>query len=391
MNLTVIGWYGTETIGDRAILAGLISRISNVVDVEKVLIGALNPFFTERTILEDADFIMKISNKKIKVQCFNSKSVPEMNQAIIRTDLLIMGGGPIMEIQDLFMLEYAFQYAKQKNKKTGIMGCGFCPLYSKKFKKSALSILRNSDKVIFRDTIARNNALNLINEYGDGKIDTKTLAIGLDPAIETALKYLEIKNSSHMRNNKSRIVVNLRDLPRVYDKQQKKESIHKFLISTLDKIAGENSDKELLLVPMHYFRDGNDDRDYLNHIMLNTLGKTNIKVQNNVLTLEDTFDVFFSAYATIGMRFHSVVLMTILNKNNFILDYTDSQTGKIIGFLKDVDKFNFYTNRYINLHNIDKNYEVNWKLNNNDVFDYDKNLIEVKLSVYDNEIKNICR
>ena len=44
MKITIIGWYGTETIGDRAILAGLISIFNQAYDEFEVKLGSLNPF-----------------------------------------------------------------------------------------------------------------------------------------------------------------------------------------------------------------------------------------------------------------------------------------------------------------------------------------------------------
>lgn len=35
MKITIIGWYGTETIGDRAILAGLFSFLTNHMKILK--------------------------------------------------------------------------------------------------------------------------------------------------------------------------------------------------------------------------------------------------------------------------------------------------------------------------------------------------------------------
>lgn len=49
------------------------------------------------------------------------------------------------------------------------------------------------------------------------------------------------------------------------------------------------------------------------------------------------------------MRYHSVFFQTILNGNNFILDYTDPSTGKIIGFIRDCGGLDFYSGRMLQL------------------------------------------
>jgi polysaccharide pyruvyl transferase WcaK-like protein len=57
VKITVIGWYGTETIGDRAILAGLLSLFDEVFGDFELKLGSIYPFFSERTLYEDMDFL----------------------------------------------------------------------------------------------------------------------------------------------------------------------------------------------------------------------------------------------------------------------------------------------------------------------------------------------
>lgn len=385
VKLTIIGWYGTETIGDRAILAGLISRISALMCVEKIFVGSLNPFFTERTIYEDKEFINKISSQQIDISCFNSKNVKELKEKIIISDLLIMGGGPIMEIKELFMIEYAFQFAKKQGKMTALMGCGFGPLYSKKYKSVAVNILENSDTIIFRDLQAKKNAEKDLEKYGRGIVDLEQLCVAIDPAVHAAFKYLELNISVKARSS-SETIINLRKFPDIYLGDNEGNIVEDFIVKSIKKISEDSSIEEIVFVPMHCFRDGNDDRDYLNQLVIRNYNKNNIKVQNRVLTLEETFEKFYSAKNTIGMRFHSVVLMTILNKNNYIFDYTDPDSGKIIGFLRDIDKDNFYKKRYISLHKVNGADIILWKFMDDEVFNFDKEKIEEKLKVYDREL-----
>ena len=49
------------------------------------------------------------------------------------------------------------------------------------------------------------------------------------------------------------------------------------------------------------------------------------------------------------MRYHSVLFQTVLNGNNFILDYTNKKSGKIRSFLDEYGLNGFYKSRYINL------------------------------------------
>ena len=52
MVATIVGWYGTETKGDVAILDGIIN-VLEAKGIHDVLLGSLFPFYTERTLYEN--------------------------------------------------------------------------------------------------------------------------------------------------------------------------------------------------------------------------------------------------------------------------------------------------------------------------------------------------
>ena len=99
-------------------------------------------------------------------------------------------------------------------------------------------------------------------------------------------------------------------------------------------IKTESANNKLRLIPMHTFVIGGDDRYYLNYL---SEGMTqSVDVQNRPLSLRDTMEVYRDARYCYGMRFHSVLLQTILNGNYYILDYTDPTKGKIVGLLESL-------------------------------------------------------
>lgn len=389
MKVCIIGWYGTETIGDRAILAGIISFLSQSTKEKEIQInlGALYPFYSERMVNEDFLFWTKITGKSIKINIFNSKIKNELEKNIENTDLVIMGGGPIMHMEPLYMVEYAFKYAKKFKKKTGVLGCGIGPLFESEYKKSTVNIIKNSDIIILRDEKSKDNLIEIFDEFKE-KLDINKIAVSYDPAVKCALDYLNL----NQKTPNETIVINLRSFPEEYSKNKdKKDCINNELKSLIKKIGNTFLNNKILLVPMHYFSVGSDDRDFLNKICLKSELSLNISVQNEILTLEETMEIFYNAKICIGMRFHSVVLQTILSKNNFVLDYTEPQKGKIIGFLNDIDEnLKFYKNRYINLQAeneissfILKELEIEKK------FDYSSSKLIDRMSIYINKIKEV--
>ncbi len=341
MRCAIIGWYGTETIGDRAILAALIKIISTLPEEIEFSIGSIYPFFTERTLLEEKTFIEKMCSKAVKLSIFDSRNHTKLKQTIKEVDCLFVGGGPLMDVSWMYMLEYALMEAKKYKKVTGLLGCGMGPLYKKSYIHSARNIISHSDIIIFRDNISKNIAEKI------GCKKKKEISVLVDPAVFSAQFFLkEYKNKDR---KKDYLAVNLRDFPLEYLKNRNditfieiKQKLKDFCLKILEK------GYYIKFIPMHYFGIGGDDREYLNRMAFE-LNSENITVQNMPLTLEETMQNYADAKYCIGMRFHAILLQTILNGNNYILDYTEPKKGKTSGFLEIVEGQKFYKERYINL------------------------------------------
>lgn len=338
VKIVVIGWYGTETIGDRAILAGLLSVFADAYNDFEIKLGSIYPFFTERTICEDYSFYWKCAkNRALNIQLFDSQNIGELDAAIKGCDIIVVGGGPLMGFPALFMLEYAFSKAHKLHKRTMILGCGVGPMRKRVYERSLANIVAKSDVSIFRDETSLQESHRISHNQNGCSI--------IDPAIFSADVFQQINE----RKPSGEIVACIREFPCEYkiDKVINEDNINRRLFNFIEKIKN-NSDSHICLLPMHYFEIGGDDRTFLNKMSFN-LNKQKIKTQNNPLSLCETMEKIANAYACIGMRFHSVVLQTILNGNNIILDYTDPKTGKIGNFIRQIQAVQVYKNSYVNL------------------------------------------
>ena len=73
VRIVIIGWYGTETIGDRAILAGLFRVFKHTFDCFEIQLGSLFPVLSERTLIEDYSFFAKcVGNKQFTISLFTT-------------------------------------------------------------------------------------------------------------------------------------------------------------------------------------------------------------------------------------------------------------------------------------------------------------------------------
>jgi len=377
MRITVIGWYGTETIGDRAILAGLISIFGQSFRAFSLNLGSLNPFYSERMLYEDGSFWNYLAGLKVQVSLFDSSKPKELRSAINGSEILVMGGGPLMQIDELYMVDYAFSYAKKRRKKTAILGCGLGPLYDTAYMNIVLKIISNSDLTILRDLAS----FNLLESFSRELSQVNCIRVGLDPAVECIIKYTR----SDSKKIKDYIAVNIRDFPDEYSREKSRDVVNKRLTSFIKELSVQFCDREVRLIPMHYFHIGADDRVFMNRIAFE-LKLDNLHVQNRCLSLEETMREFLNAHLNVGMRFHSVVFQTLLSGRNFILDYTEPNVGKIKGFLDAIDRQGFYEKRYVNLQNDQILLDIQ---DEKDAFVADNSSIRQKLVVYESELKRL--
>jgi len=341
MKITILGWYGTETLGDRAILAGILSDFSELFPT--ITIGSLFPFFTERTVKEDFAFYKKYMDFNNSIDIIDSNSPSQLRQNIESSDLVIVGGGPLMDIDNMHMLSYGLKYAKKKGVKTLLFGCGVGPLNKKEFKKAFIKIYHHSDLVILRDNISKYNAEVIFDEFKYK--NSKKIYISYDPSVLALLKY---KKKSRYKDKNNHLILNLREFPMVYSSEAATVSnVQSKIEKILKYLSSHFINTDTILLPNHYFFWGGDDREIMSRLLFENNKFSKFRIQQSPLNLEETFELYSKAKYCIGMRFHSIVFQTLLNGNNFVLDYTHPQKGKIVGFLKDI-QFDF--KRYISLH-----------------------------------------
>ena len=141
----------------------------------------------------------------------------------------------------------------------------------------------------------------------------------------------------------------------------------------------DQSQLPIHLIPMHNFFIGGDDRMILSDIV-RKIGSERVSVIQTPLSLQETMSEYYNAAYCVGMRFHSILLQTVLNGKNYIVDYTNPNNGKIIGMMKKINMQGAYKNRYHSLHNGDERPVI--KLNEIQFFKLPENMITAALEEY---------
>ena len=320
----ITGWYGTETVGDKAILAGIIQKIKEKYSNSKIgfIISSLYPLITERTMKE-----LEIIDYQV-VSVYSEQFISSIKGA----NIVIMGGGPLMDLEELALPLISFKIAKKLNIKSIIFGCGLGPLFKDKYIKATKTILNLADEIYLRDQ----KSILLAKEWTRGK---KEIELSGDPA----KFYLQTISSLHNDKPKiNRLSCFLREWTHEYiadisfnEFLELKKKVEYKLSEFIKSKAEELKVDEIYLDHMHNFVIGNDDRDFSRYFIQTYFKDYKIPIVYNkkLSTVESIVENMKTSQFNICMRFHSVVFAHTLDTNFIGFDYTNG--GKINNYLSD--------------------------------------------------------
>ncbi|MEH6998130.1 MAG: polysaccharide pyruvyl transferase family protein [Limnobacter sp.] len=321
IRVLICGWYGTETLGDKGILGGVIQALREYLGDIDVVLVSLFPYVSEMTRRQMNDL--------------NGVHIVKPEQGVqlaAKANLVVFGGGPLMAINETADMLAIFETAKKAEVKTLIAGCGVGPLGANWHNETIGLILKTSDARIFRDELSRDIASNL-------GIETQADLVAEDPAFT----WLQTQNRIDVERQKTEtnkvLLLGLRDFPyetyaKHLNKAQCLEAKHKYetaVIDALNSLVAKFPDLTIRPLPMCTNHYGDDDRWFYRRLFRN---QTTIKPHLDLsllgaeLTPVEYCTAFKQSTASLTMRFHSVVFSLGLGTPTVAIDYT-LRKGKV--------------------------------------------------------------
>ncbi|NEW07081.1 radical SAM protein [Paenibacillus sp. SYP-B3998] len=320
----VVGWYGTETVGDKAILGGILDFYFEKYGMEniEVFISSLYPFITKRTIDE-----LNVTATVVPVYSeFFYQEASSVNE-------IIVGGGPLMELEELALIAWAFNLAKKNENTTTIFGSGIGPLYSDEKKSIVQEILSLADHIYLRDDKSSKLAIEMT-----GREDVNNIG---DPAINYINKMKNMiapnkmndKLSCYLRELTSEYFGHLNYEEYITFKDKFEEALAKNIIYLSNKTGMKPH-----FYAMHNFVIGNDDRDFNYNFVAKYFADSSVFIEDKLSNVENIVESMKSSKLNVCMRFHSVVFANTLDTDFLAVDYTSG--GKINSYLVERNKAN---------------------------------------------------
>lgn len=322
--IIICGWYGTETLGDKAIIAGIIDSLQSIFGTNElsISVASLYPYISKMT--------------KSQMVEFNDVDIVNLKDAVTHIaeyDYLLFGGGPMMAINDLAPMQVLFEKAKKANVTTIASGVGVGPLGKEWLNQSIKKILQNSDIRIYRDQ----KSLELAKNLG---IDTTSDTVAEDPALTWLKKFQSTDVFKKSSDKKEKVLLlGLRDFPyKDYAKElneiealEVKNNYEASVIEALEKLVTSDSTWKIIPLPMCTNHFGDDDRWFYRQLFRgNEVLKSHLdySLLGRELPPADYIEAFQKADILLGMRFHSVVFGLGLGTKTVAIDYTMGR-GKV--------------------------------------------------------------
>lgn len=309
----ICGWYGTETAGDKGILAGIVGTLRQQ-GASHVSLVSFYPDISRLTVAQMPELA--------------GVEVIALKDAAAHVDsagLVAFGGGPLMAIPRLASLVGIFERATQRRVPTLVAGCGVGPLGAADCVPLVRRLLAAATIRIYRDAESRVLAAQL-------GIDTATDEVAEDPAF-TWIAHLLPTLAQPAPARRDRLLLGLRDWPfgdyaSHLDKDaayQAKQSFDADMVAAVERFAQRHPEVTIMPIPMCTNSYGGDDRFYY----IDTLQRSAAlagRLDTSLLGREpkpaDYIHEFRRARLAVTMRFHSLVFAIASGTPAIAVDYT---------------------------------------------------------------------
>ena len=332
--ILLVGWYGTETLGDKAILYEVLDALKQAhAEPIAIDVASIEPYVTINT-LEESGYSDGVSVIAL------DRALQEAKQGMYKQ--AIFAGGPLMSsIPYLQNIARIFTEVRAHGGVCKLWGCGIGPIrdtYIDMPNKIAIgTIIESCSFSVCRDL----PSAALVSRYSPL---TRCLGASLDPAYFWFRKMVEGFNKEKIPSSLSsaedieisNILFALRDLPVVeyYSHLSSSDSalLQKSYDSAVKRLIGEakSSCGSIHLQAMHRLACGGDDRLFYSQVLAETGLEDLVNWQHEKPV--DDVKRFMAANFCIVMRYHSLVLALAARKSVVAIDYT---SGGKVGALCD--------------------------------------------------------
>ncbi len=312
----ICGWYGTETLGDKAILAGVLKAIGESLSNVDLTLVSLDIAVSKLTAIQMPE---------LQDTCLCT--VEEGLELTATMDLVVFGGGPIMALDNLAEMIAVFERAARHGVPTLMAGCGVGPLGSTYHNKAVKRLLQSFSQRIYRDERSR----QLAGELG---INTDLDLVAEDPAFTwLEEKSVSLNPPKKRTDQELTLLLGLRRWPynqyayhlTAAEGKMIQDRFEAALMEGLAGLVARYPRIKLFPFPMCTNHLGGDDRWYYRQLFREHTdfeGALDYSALSREVSPDEAYELFSAADAALTMRFHSLVFALGAGLPAVAVDYT---------------------------------------------------------------------
>lgn len=307
VRILISGYYGFNNIGDESILQAVVDNLRGRIQNIEITVLSRNPEFTAQ---------------KYGVKSVNRKSVTEILNAVRKSDLLISGGGSLLQdvtskksiLYYLMIMWAAFLFRK----KVFIYSQGIGPILSKLNRRLTAMTLKKVAGIVVRDEASK----ELLIEIG---INADQIHVTADPVLRVKKADLALGRNILMeegfRAQEGRLTVGFA----IREKKIHSSFVDELCVSIQRLIDEYNA--QIVLIPFHY----SEDMAVIEELE-RRLGKDVFCIKHKYLTNE-MLSIIGNMDVLVGVRLHALIHAAIMDVPMIAISYDP----KINSFMHSMD------------------------------------------------------
>ncbi|MDD2218011.1 MAG: polysaccharide pyruvyl transferase CsaB [Eubacteriales bacterium] len=289
--ILISGYYGFNNIGDESILTAVVGSMREKLDDVEITVLSHDPESTA---------------EKYDINSCDRKSIPAILSAIRRCDLLVSGGGSLLQdtTSKRSILYYLFimAVAKLMGKPFFIYSQGIGPINSKFNRRLTAIVLKKARGIVVRDASSK----QLLTEIG---LDEGRIVVTADPVLGVKPVHLEkgkeILLQEGFKKQQGSIIAGFAIKERRIDSNFMDE-----LEKSMERLITEQN-AQIVLIPFHYSEDMAPAAELERRLSDRGLADRICTVRHKHLT-EEMMSIIGNMDILVGVRLHSLIHAAIM-------------------------------------------------------------------------------
>lgn len=315
-SVAIVGWWGSETVGDIAILGQLLTEIDETDGGGRPVVVSFDASLTRRSL-------SMLGRSTVPVVPLG----PASAWTVVGARAVVFGGGPLMESPSLPIWAMRAAVARLAGARVMLFGNGIGPLRSARASRAVAKLLQRSTQVTLRDSAA----LQWAHEHAPEVRAERTF----DPAFD----FVRSACAPTVKREPV-LALALRTPPAAYlgvtDVAEATERFVTLLAGTLDGLL-DRHDVSLEGVVMHTGHAGSDDHVLYERLRAKLRHAERLHVRPGVHLPSDVIATLQRSQAALTVRFHAMIFALATETPFVAIDYARPE-GKVSASAHDVGR-----------------------------------------------------